>query len=207
MAEDRQRPGNPLCVVKQLKLASDRPQHLQVARRLFQLEAETLEKLRKHDQIPQLLAYFEQDEDFYLVQEYIVGHPLSSLFLFRSSPSTKSLVKKLDLTQANRDAELGTLRVQEQKLQSPPAKKIGHLLGQVGYFQSNNIFSGVDPVNDGLISSGLTLLVAPELGKKTSFVTAIDGIIIRYLDHSDVNYNQLRIRAGIRDSIDTGNVW
>ncbi len=77
MAEDSQRPGNPLCVVKQLKPACERPQHLQVARRLFQLEAETLEKLGKHDQIPQLLAYFEQDEEFYLVQEYIVGHPLS----------------------------------------------------------------------------------------------------------------------------------
>ncbi|HEY9779655.1 MAG TPA: serine/threonine-protein kinase [Leptolyngbyaceae cyanobacterium] len=77
VAEDCQRPGNPLCVVKQLKPASDRPQHLQVARRLFQLEAETLEKLGKHDSIPQLLAYFEQDEEFYLVQEYIVGHPLS----------------------------------------------------------------------------------------------------------------------------------
>jgi serine/threonine protein kinase len=48
-----------------------------MARRLFQLEAETLERLGKHDQIPQLLAYFEQDEEFYLVQELIVGHPLS----------------------------------------------------------------------------------------------------------------------------------
>ncbi len=37
VAEDRQRPGNPLCVVKQLKPASDRPQHLNVAIRLFQL--------------------------------------------------------------------------------------------------------------------------------------------------------------------------
>ncbi len=77
VAEDSQRPGNPLCVVKQLRPASNKPKHLQMARRLFQLEAETLEKLGKHDQIPQLLAYFEQDEEFYLVQELIVGHPLS----------------------------------------------------------------------------------------------------------------------------------
>jgi len=77
VAEDLQRPGNPLCVVKQLKPASNQPQHLQLARRLFQLEAESLEKLGKHDQIPQLLAYFEQDQEFYLVQELIVGHPLS----------------------------------------------------------------------------------------------------------------------------------
>lgn len=77
VAEDRQRPGSPLCVVKQLKLASNNPKHLQLARRLFQLEAKTLEKLGTHDQIPQLLAYFEEGEEFYLVQELIVGHPLS----------------------------------------------------------------------------------------------------------------------------------
>lgn len=76
IAEDNQRPGNPLCVVKQLRPAKNDPKHLQLARRLFQLEAETLEKLGKHNQIPQLFAYFEEEE-FYLVQELIVGHPLS----------------------------------------------------------------------------------------------------------------------------------
>jgi len=77
VAEDRQRPGSPLCVVKQLKLASNNPKHFQLARRLFQLEAETLEKLGTHDQIPQLLAYFDEGEEFYLVQELVIGHPLS----------------------------------------------------------------------------------------------------------------------------------
>lgn len=77
IAQDNQRPGNPLCVVKQLRLANHHPKHLQLARRLFNLEAETLEKLGKHNQIPQLFAYFEEDEEFYLVQELIVGHPLS----------------------------------------------------------------------------------------------------------------------------------
>ncbi|OUL32069.1 serine/threonine-protein kinase [Nostoc sp. 106C] len=77
IAEDIQRPGNPRCVVKQLKPANTKSTTLQLARRLFNSEAETLERLGKHPQIPQLLAYFEQDEEFYLVQEYIVGHPLS----------------------------------------------------------------------------------------------------------------------------------
>ncbi|GAB4379176.1 MAG: hypothetical protein Kow00121_32740 [Elainellaceae cyanobacterium] len=77
VAEDTQRPGNPKCVVKQLKPASNDPNFLTVARRLFVGEAEILEKLGKHDQIPQLLAYFERDQEFYLVQEFIVGHPLS----------------------------------------------------------------------------------------------------------------------------------
>ncbi len=77
IAEDTQRPGNPRCVVKQLKPASTRPESLHLARRLFNSEAQTLEKLGTHAQIPQLLAYFEEDEEFYLVQEQIIGHPLN----------------------------------------------------------------------------------------------------------------------------------
>lgn len=77
IAEDIQRPGNPHCVVKQLKPANTKPQGLELARRLFNSEAQILEKLGSHSQIPQLLAYFEQDEEFYLVQEYIIGHALS----------------------------------------------------------------------------------------------------------------------------------
>ncbi|MFS0515457.1 CHASE2 domain-containing protein [Nostoc sp. UIC 10607] len=77
IAEDTLRPGNPRCVVKQLKPASTKPEALQLARRLFNSEAQTLEKLGTHAQIPQLLAYFEEDEEFYLVQEQIIGHPLN----------------------------------------------------------------------------------------------------------------------------------
>ncbi|HEY9666175.1 MAG TPA: CHASE2 domain-containing serine/threonine-protein kinase [Coleofasciculaceae cyanobacterium] len=77
LAEDTHRPGSPQCVVKHLKPARQDDKFLHVARRLFETEAEILEKLGKHSQIPQLLAYFEQDREFYLVQEYIPGHPLS----------------------------------------------------------------------------------------------------------------------------------
>lgn len=77
VAEDTQRPGNPVCVVKQLKPPSNDPSFIAIAKRLFNKEAETLEQLGRHDQIPQLLAYFEQDQEFFLVQDYIEGHPLS----------------------------------------------------------------------------------------------------------------------------------
>ncbi|MEW5858329.1 MAG: CHASE2 domain-containing protein [Cyanobacteriota bacterium] len=77
IAEDTQRPGNPKCVVKHLKPARQDPDFLQVARRMFKTEAKTLEKLGHHQQIPHLLAYFEQDQQFYLVQEFIEGSPLS----------------------------------------------------------------------------------------------------------------------------------
>lgn len=77
IAEDTRRPGNPQCVVKHLKPASSDTQFIDVARRLFRTEAEMLEKLGRHDQIPQLLAYFEDQKEFYLVQEFIQGQPLS----------------------------------------------------------------------------------------------------------------------------------
>jgi serine/threonine-protein kinase len=76
IARDMRRPGSPPCVVKQLKPASDDPNFIREARRLFNTEAETLEKLGNHDQIPQLLAYFEEDKQFYLVQEFVEGQSL-----------------------------------------------------------------------------------------------------------------------------------
>ena len=77
LAQDIHRPGAPQCVVKYLRPARRDEKFLQIARRLFQTEAEILEKLGKHPQIPRLLAYFEENKEFYLVQEYIEGHPLS----------------------------------------------------------------------------------------------------------------------------------
>ncbi len=71
--------GNRKCVVKQLKPASNEPSFLVTARRLFKNEAIILEKLgRMHDQIPQCYDYFEEEEEFYLVQDLIEGHPLSA---------------------------------------------------------------------------------------------------------------------------------
>ncbi|MDJ0707568.1 MAG: protein kinase [Leptolyngbyaceae cyanobacterium MO_188.B28] len=78
IAEDMQRPGRPKCVVKRLQPASSDPKFLEDARRLFHSEAETLEKLgRHHTQIPLLLAYFEEDKEFYLVQDFIEGPTLT----------------------------------------------------------------------------------------------------------------------------------
>ncbi|NEP01083.1 MAG: protein kinase [Symploca sp. SIO2E9] len=78
IAKDIDRPGHPDCVVKHLKPASNNPSFLETARRLFKREAEILEQLGKHDQIPRLLAYFEEDQEFYLVQDFIKGQPLNT---------------------------------------------------------------------------------------------------------------------------------
>ncbi len=77
LAKDLHLPGQPLCVIKQLKPRVNDPIHLQTAKRLFNQEAETLYRLGSHDQIPRLLAHFEQNNEFYLAQEYIQGHSLN----------------------------------------------------------------------------------------------------------------------------------
>lgn len=78
LAEDEDRPKKPYCVVKHLKPARKDEKFLEISRRFFNIEAETLEKVGRHDRIPQLLAYFEENKEFYLVQQYIKGHALSA---------------------------------------------------------------------------------------------------------------------------------
>jgi hypothetical protein len=109
------------------------------------------------------------------------------------------------------DPELGTLRLQEDTVPqlptfpTPPKQASVFLLGRVDYFRTTNVFSGVDPVDDGLIRSGVTLFYAPPLGPKTFLVTSIDANLIRYTSLGStrpgsrgfLNYDELRFRAGI----------
>lgn len=78
LASDRQLPGNPLCVVKLLLPQATDADTLAIARRLFDREAQVLYRLGKHEQIPNLLAHFEEDKEFYLVQEFIEGNELKA---------------------------------------------------------------------------------------------------------------------------------
>ena len=78
ITEDLHLPGNPKCVLKHLKPASADRTVLDIARKLFEKEAIVLQQLGNHDRIPRLLAYFEEEQEFYLVQEYVPGHPLST---------------------------------------------------------------------------------------------------------------------------------
>ncbi len=63
------------CVIKQLHPTSDQPNFVKQARRLFKQEAQILKKLN-HPQIPRLIDYFEEEGEFYLVEEYIEGKTL-----------------------------------------------------------------------------------------------------------------------------------
>lgn len=78
LAKDLHLPGHPRCVVKRLQpRRTDDPSSLESARRLFNAEAEALYVLGNHDQIPRLLAHFEENEQFYLAQEFIEGKLLA----------------------------------------------------------------------------------------------------------------------------------
>ncbi|MEL7038629.1 MAG: protein kinase [Cyanobacteria bacterium J06592_8] len=77
LARDRDLPGNPDCVVKQFQPQSNQPEVLKRSQQLFQREAEILYQLGDHDQIPRLFAHFEQEEEFYVILEYIKGHDLT----------------------------------------------------------------------------------------------------------------------------------
>ncbi|AFZ24472.1 serine/threonine protein kinase [Cylindrospermum stagnale PCC 7417] len=78
IAADIDCPENPKCVVKQLKVNSRQSSYLDYLRLRFLTETETLKHLGCHHQIPRLITCFEENERFYLIQEYIVGHSLTT---------------------------------------------------------------------------------------------------------------------------------
>lgn len=78
LAADTQMPSQRQCVVKQLKPIEDNSQVYQLVQERFQREAAILERLGdKHDQIPRLYAYFAEEHQFYLVEEWVEGETLT----------------------------------------------------------------------------------------------------------------------------------
>ena len=79
LAEDLDLPNKPRCVVKHLKPKTSDIAVLPIARRLFEKEAEVLYRLGNlSKQIPKLFAHFEENGEFYLVQEFVDGRDLST---------------------------------------------------------------------------------------------------------------------------------
>ncbi|MFQ3584293.1 MAG: response regulator [Cyanobacteriota bacterium] len=87
LARDTHRPGNPRCVIKRLQRMDDKDgegkdwtdEHkkvMEIAKAAFEREADILEKLGSHPHIPKLLAHFEEDGQFYTVQDFVPGSSL-----------------------------------------------------------------------------------------------------------------------------------
>jgi len=78
LAEDTHLPSRRVCVIKQLKPVTHDPQVYQLVQERFQREAAILEQLGdENEQIPKLYAYFAEQGQFYLVQEWIEGATLN----------------------------------------------------------------------------------------------------------------------------------
>ncbi|MBD1832307.1 protein kinase [Cyanobacteria bacterium FACHB-472] len=77
LANDESKSSKARCVIKQFFPQQQGTNNRKKAAELFREEATRLELLGKHQQIPQLLEYFEQDDHQYLVQEFIDGQNLA----------------------------------------------------------------------------------------------------------------------------------
>ncbi|GAB4218236.1 MAG: serine/threonine-protein kinase [Synechococcales cyanobacterium] len=77
LVQDMDLPSKPWRVIKQLRLNEANPQIAELSLELFNREAEVLEKLGQHSQIPSLYAHFEEHKNYYLVQEFVTGKTLS----------------------------------------------------------------------------------------------------------------------------------
>ena len=78
LAQDTNMPSGRKCVIKQLKPIVQQPYIPQWMQDRFKREAALLEELGAESrQIPCLYAYFSENEQFYLVQEWIEGETLA----------------------------------------------------------------------------------------------------------------------------------
>jgi serine/threonine protein kinase len=77
LAQDIALPGHPYCVIKHLQPKDPDPAVIANANHLFEREAECLYRFGEQDRFPRLYAHFEENGQFYLVQEFIDGEELT----------------------------------------------------------------------------------------------------------------------------------
>ncbi|MEN9202762.1 MAG: protein kinase [Thermostichus sp. DG02_2_bins_29] len=94
LARDQDMPSKPWRVIKQLRPVEDSPQIAKLAEELFNREAQVLERLGQHSQIPTLYAHFEEGGKFYLVQEFIQGVTLSQE-MHRNGPFSEEQARQV----------------------------------------------------------------------------------------------------------------
>lgn len=91
LAVDESQPLKPPCIIKQFRPS---PTASRPATELFHEEVERLKAIGNHPQIPNLLAWFEQGDRQYLVQDYIPGTNLATE-LAEQGTFTESQIREL----------------------------------------------------------------------------------------------------------------
>ncbi len=99
LADNLRRQYQSPCLIKQIEL-TDTPSDGKITiERRFAEELSVLERLGYHDQIPQLWDHFEENDEFYLVQEYIPGENLAQK-IEQQNLSTAEIIGILESTLA-----------------------------------------------------------------------------------------------------------
>ncbi|PZV13942.1 MAG: hypothetical protein DCF22_09800 [Leptolyngbya sp.] len=94
------------------------------------------------------------------------------------------------------DPELGCLRLQSPVVTTTPPP-VMYLLPRLDIFRSNNILSGLNPVEEGLIRPAISLLILPALGSSTYLNVSAEGALNQYFSLTQFNYSEVKFKAGI----------
>ncbi|MEM9120873.1 MAG: AAA-like domain-containing protein [Cyanobacteria bacterium P01_F01_bin.56] len=70
--------GKPQYIIKHLNSAANNLNLLEHIKDLFHNRLKDFEKIRGHEKIPNLIAFFEEDGEFYIVQDFIEGSNLDA---------------------------------------------------------------------------------------------------------------------------------
>lgn len=204
-----------LCVVKQLVYQGTSTYAVQEAQRLFEQEAERLDQLSPHPQIPKLLAYFEDDRYLYLVQEFIEGHDLDHELMkygaFEEAKIWEILTELLPILKfvhehkvIHRDLKPENVmrRGSDRKLilidfgvakllaESANARKGGTVVGTLGYASPEQLRGKVSPASDlfGLGMICFRLLTHQDIAQL--FQDYDYGWVEHWQDHLNVTISQ-----------------
>ncbi|HAX77373.1 MAG TPA: hypothetical protein DCY88_16445 [Cyanobacteria bacterium UBA11372] len=183
LGEDRDRLSDR-CVIKQLfkwRKVQDQAEAMAKVSRAFEQEAALLLQLGTHPQIPTLLACFEQDKRFYIVQEYIQGQNLLEELLDQGVFSEQKIrnllndllpvlkfihehnvihrdIKPMNIIRRQSDGKLVLIDFGLAKqLQSNAFGKTGSRYGTEGYAPIEQTRGKVYPASD-LYSLGMTCI-------------------------------------------------
>jgi CheY-like chemotaxis protein len=108
VVRDTQQPDMPQYLLKRFHFKTEEQSFVEMASQFFTSEIKTLKQLSQHEKISTLLNCFTQERDFYLLQEFVDGSPLTD----KLEPNNS--LKLLDVLKLTRDI-LRTLESFHQK--------------------------------------------------------------------------------------------
>jgi eukaryotic-like serine/threonine-protein kinase len=98
LAEDLAMPNYSLCVVKQFQIEKAHRSNWQEAKNYLSVQAVIWQTLGSHPQITQLLACFEENDSYYLVQKYVEGQTISQRLAEKLRLGEKQIIALLQDT-------------------------------------------------------------------------------------------------------------